>query len=121
MCERSIVDTTYEKLLGGGGMGLRWGKESVSIMSNIPSTGKSHFSGIKLEIERKAKQENAKEIGIDELLRYNIDLDKFYQNSVKSEFNSHFKSAQKVIFNHVNPYIFLTFGEDNFLKIYHYE
>jgi hypothetical protein len=36
MCERSIVDTTYEKLLGGGGMGLRWGKESVSIMSNIP-------------------------------------------------------------------------------------
>ena len=102
-------------------MGLRWSKESVSIMSNIPSAGKSHFSGIKLEIERKAKQENVKEIGIEELLRYNIELDKIYQNCLKSEFNSHFRSAEKVLFNPVNPYIFVTFGEDNFLKVYHYE
>lgn len=121
MCDRTIVDTTYEKLLGGGGMGLRWSKESISIMSNIPQTGKSHFSGVKLEVERKAKQEGIKEIGINELERYTLELDKFYQNSLKSEFSCHFKSASKVLFNAVNPYIFMTFGEDNFLKVFHYE
>lgn len=55
------------------------------------------------------------------MLRYNVELDKFYQNCVKSEFNSHFKSAEKILFNPVDAYIFLTFGEDGFIKLYHYE
>ena len=101
-------------------MGLRWSNECIAIMSNISQTEKSNFSGLKLEIERMARSEGLKEIGLSDLLRFKVDIDKLYTNAVKDEFNSHFKSAYKLKFNPGSHDIFLTFGEDNFLKVYDY-
>jgi WD40 repeat protein len=121
MCERSIVDSTYSKILGGGGMGLRWSAECVAVMSNIQQNEKSNFSGLKLEMERIAKSEGLKEITLDDLIRFKIDIDKLYTNSIKDQFNPHFKNAHKLRFNPGNSNYFLTLGEDNFLKIYDYD
>jgi hypothetical protein len=61
-----------------------------------------------------------KEIGLDDLIRFKIDIDKLYSNTLKDEYNAHFKTVHKVKFNPGSPNIFLTFGEDNFLKVYEY-
>lgn len=82
---------------------MRWSNECIAIMSNISQSEKSNFSGLKLEIERIARSEGLKEIGLQDLLRFKVDIDKLYTNAVKEEFNSHFKSVSKLRFNPGQP------------------